>query len=401
MVEKQIKILLVEDNPADAGLLKATLSAPGASRFEITQVDRLKEALSRLTSQPFDVLLLDLSLPDSTGLGTVASIQQTSKHIPIIVLTGNEDEQVGIDAVRQGVQDYLVKGLIPERVLVQAIDYAIERKRIDEELRAANEEMDQRVRQRTKDLQSTVEALHNEVNERLRVEEALKASHIQLRSMASELSLVEERERRSIALLLHDHIGQLLAMAKIKLGSVKKGSPDTMAKPIEDVRELIEEAISSTRSLTLQISPPMLYTLGLGPSLETICEKFKSDYNIACSFEDDEKPKILTDDFRAVLFRSVGELLANVAKHSNAKNVKVQLCRKNNHVEIKVQDDGTGFEPSELGKHPSTVMGFGLLSIRERLNHLGGTFSLESAPGKGTTVTITAPLPPETPATQK
>jgi signal transduction histidine kinase len=392
MTEKTIKVLLVEDNPADAGLLRASLSAPDKVKFEIVEVARLREALSRLSGEQFDVLLLDLSLPDSTGIDTVSAAQKTAKHIPIIVLTGNDDEQLGIEAVRNGVQDYLVKGQIPERLLVRAIGYAIERKQAEEALRAANEEMEERVRRRTKDLQNAVSALQEEVNERLRAEQALKTSHQQLRSLASELSLVEERERRRIAELLHDHIGQLLAMAKIKLGGAKKTAlSDNTNKSIDDVRQLLEEAIASTRSLTLQVSPPMLYTLGLDAALEAACAKFNSDYGIECIFEEDDKPKELTEDFRAILFRAVSELLFNIAKYAKATSVKVSLGRKNNYVEVKVTDNGVGFSPSEVDSRPAKA-GFGLLSIRERLSHLGGSFSIESAPGKGTTITLTAPL---------
>jgi signal transduction histidine kinase len=393
MAEKTIKVLLVEDNPADAGLLRASLKTAAAAEFDIVHVIRLSDALKRLKEDNFDILLLDLTLPDSTGFETVTRIQKQSDKIPIIVLTGNEDEQLGTDAVKQGVQDYLVKGQIPERLLVRSIEYAIERKQTEKELKAAKDELEERVRKRTSDLQSTVEALHSEVNERLRTEQALRASQVQLRSMASELSLVEERERRSIALLLHDHIGQLLAMAKIKLGTAKKeaDSKNTIST-LNDTSSLIEQAISSTRSLTLQISPPMLYTLGLGAALETICEKFRIDYGINCTFKDDEKAKSLTEDFRAVLFRSASELLVNIAKHAKAKNVSVTLGRTNKHVEVKVRDDGIGFEPSELTIKPVAQMGFGLLSIRERITHLGGTVTIDSAPGKGTTVTLTAPV---------
>ncbi|MDO8302137.1 MAG: response regulator, partial [Sedimentisphaerales bacterium] len=258
MVEQNIKILLIEDNLADAGLLKASLATANGSKFKIEHAVRLKDALAKLSSEHFDVLLLDLSLPDSTGLETVSAIQKISKHIPIIVLTGNEDEELGIEAVRKGVQDYLVKGQIPERLLIRAIEYAIERKQAEDQLRAANEEMEEKVRQRTRDLQNTVSALQNEVNERLRTEEALRASQLQLRSLTSELSLAEERERHSIALLLHDHIGQILAMAKIKLGGARKLAAEKDAvEIIDDVRGLIDEAINSTRSLTLQISSPM------------------------------------------------------------------------------------------------------------------------------------------------
>jgi signal transduction histidine kinase len=393
MTEQTITILLVEDNPADAGLLKATLLGADGGRFKIIPAIRLKDALEKLRNEHFDVLLLDLSLPDSMGLDTISAIQKTSKHIPIIVLTGNDDEELGIEAVRHGVQDYLVKGLIPERVLIQAIDYAIERKRIEEELRTAKEEMEERVRQRTRDLQNTVAALQDEVNERLRTEEALRASQLQLRSLTSELSLAEERERRSIALLLHDHIGQLMAMAKIKLGGLKKiATAKNAVQLIDDVRGLIDEAINSTRSLTLQISPPILYTLGLGAAIATACENFKNDYGIDCKFEDDETSKVLTDDFRATLFRSVNELLLNIAKHAKAKSVRVSFGRKNNHIQIMVRDNGVGFNVSEVTSRPASSVGFGLMSIRERLGHLGGTFTIESAPGKGTTITLTAPL---------
>lgn len=393
MVEKLIKVLLIEDNPADAGLLRAVLDIVTSAKFEIVHVKRLSEALSKIQEANFDVLLLDLSLPDSTGIETVTRIQKASSRMPIIVLTGNEDEQLGTEAVRHGVQDYLVKGQIPERLLVRSIEYAIERKQTEQQLKAAKDELEERVRRRTKDLQNTVEALHSEVNERLRTEQALRTSQVQLRSMASELSLVEERERRSIALLLHDHIGQLLAMSKIKLGDVKKaGHSGVLDEPVAEVRNLIDQAIAATRSLTLQISPPMLYTLGLGAAVETICEKFKSDYGIECIFKDDENPKELSDDFRAVLFRSVGELLLNVAKHAKADKVIVSLARTNKHLELKVQDNGIGFEPDEFHIKPAAQMGFGLLSIRERLTHLGGTFEIKSTPGEGTTVTLTAPL---------
>jgi signal transduction histidine kinase len=136
----------------------------------------------------------------------------------------------------------------------------------------------------------------------------------------------------------------------------------------------------------------MLYTLGLGAAMETACEKFKSDYDIACSFEDDEKPKVLTDDFRATMFRSINELLLNIAKHAKATSVKVSYIRKGHQAQITVRDNGIGFDAAEVISRPSGHTGFGLMSIRERLSHLGGTFVIESAPGKGTTVTITAPV---------
>jgi len=105
-----IRILLVEDSPTDADLLRQTLSQASAGRFEFTWVERLEDALARLIEQSFDVLLLDLSLPDSSGPETYRRAHNAAPRLPIVVLTGADDESVGLAAVQEGVQDYLVKG---------------------------------------------------------------------------------------------------------------------------------------------------------------------------------------------------------------------------------------------------------------------------------------------------
>lgn len=267
-----------------------------------------------------------------------------------------------------------------------------ERKKTEQELERAKEELEHRVKERTKQLQSAVESLQGEVSERLLAEQALRTSQRELRSLASELSVAELRERRRIAVLLHEHIGQLLAAIKIKLGGVQATVlSDGPAKSIEEIRWLTEDAIKSTRSLTSEISPPSLYTLGLGAALDEMCEKFRAGHDIACAFEDDGKAPAITEDLRGVLFRAVDELLMNVVKHAHATSVKVSLCSPNNLVELKIQDNGIGFNLSELEAHPATDVGFGLLSIRERLNHLGGSVSIASAPG-GTSVTLVLPI---------
>jgi PAS domain S-box-containing protein len=129
-----IRILLVEDSPSDADILRQTLSQAGADRFEFTWVERLEEALERLAEQSFDVLLLDLSLPDSSGPETFRRARKAAPGMPIVVLTGAGDERVGLAAVQEGVQDYLVKGQADGRQIARAIRYAIERKQAEEQL---------------------------------------------------------------------------------------------------------------------------------------------------------------------------------------------------------------------------------------------------------------------------
>lgn len=231
-----------------------------------------------------------------------------------------------------------------------------------------------------------------DVTERKRAEEKIYAYQEQLRSLASELSLIEERERRRIATGLHDHIGQSLAIAKLKLASLREliSSIDFVGS-LDEIHELIDQAIQYTRSLTFELSPPILYELGFEAALEWLAEQIQEQHRILVNFEDDKKPKPLVNDVRVLLFQAVRELLINVVKHAQARKAKISVRRENNNIKIIVEDDGVGFFPPEdklLGK----TRRFGLFSIRERLKYLGGLMEIESKPGQGTRVTLVAPL---------
>ncbi len=139
-----VKILLVEDSPSDADLLQQTLQQGGLPRFELTCVERLDAAFACLGNEPFDVLLLDLSLPDSNGAETFQRVRRAAPAVPIVVLTGASDESTGLEAVRSGVQDYLVKGQTDGRQITRAIRYAIERRRAEEALQKARVEAERR-----------------------------------------------------------------------------------------------------------------------------------------------------------------------------------------------------------------------------------------------------------------
>ena len=130
---RPLKILLVEDNAGDAHLLRVALKKAEAPGFQITHVMRLAEATESLLREQFDLVFLDLSLPDSDGLDTVTRVCDLARHTPIVVLTSLEDEALAIKAVRQGAQDYLIKGQTDAPLLLRAIHYAIERKRAEEE----------------------------------------------------------------------------------------------------------------------------------------------------------------------------------------------------------------------------------------------------------------------------
>ncbi len=132
-MDAEVRVLLIEDNAGDASLLTGQLMRDPLTRWEITHEQQLKDGLLELASRPFDVVLLDLSLPDSAGLDTLTHVLAAAPETPVVVLTGLEDAAVGVEAVRKGAQDYLVKDQISGRALVRAVQYALERKRANEE----------------------------------------------------------------------------------------------------------------------------------------------------------------------------------------------------------------------------------------------------------------------------
>ncbi|HVT91158.1 MAG TPA: PAS domain-containing protein [Tepidisphaeraceae bacterium] len=141
MNSKPIKVLLVEDNPADAVLMRETLAESHYGEFSVTVVSRLDTAIQRLTEEPFDIVLLDLGLPDSQGLDTLKRLRKQSRAIPLVVLTGLSDEAMGVQALQNGAQDYLVKGETAGNLMARAVRYAIERKNAEEAFLASEQRL--------------------------------------------------------------------------------------------------------------------------------------------------------------------------------------------------------------------------------------------------------------------
>ncbi len=259
-----------------------------------------------------------------------------------------------------------------------------------------------------------------DVTEEKDAQEKLRRYQSQLRSLASELSLVEEHERRRLAAALHDHVGQTLALTKLKLGSLAdraRPASGWLARLFEKVlvrlglkshvwtaaehdacftelKSLIESTIRDTRSLIFELSPPILYELGFESALVWLAQRFSEQHNLDCRVVDDGRPKPLQDDFRIVLFQAVRELLFNVVKHARAGQAVIRVARADRHIHVSVEDDGVGFDPAEViaDAESSRLHGFGLFSTRERLDFLGGSMHIDSAPGCGTRVLIVAPL---------
>ncbi len=218
-----------------------------------------------------------------------------------------------------------------------------------------------------------------------------------MRLLTSELSMTEERERRRMASYLHDVIGQTLTLCKLKIRSIQLSSSNDMSgNTLQELRELIEQSITNTQSLTFELCPPILYELNLEAAIEWLAEQFHMQHSMSFEVEDDGRHKPVRIEDRVILFQAVREVFMNVVKHSEAKKVTVKVGREDSAIRIVIHDDGVGFDvDAKAIPDKAAGGGFGLFNIRERLGSLGGLLSIESSPGNGTTVSITSPLTDE------
>jgi PAS domain S-box-containing protein len=224
-------------------------------------------------------------------------------------------------------------------------------------------------------------------------EELESARHqAQLRGLAAQVALAEERERERIARGLHDELGQLLALVKVRLGGLRQlTAPGELAERTQEIRELVDQAIRETRSLTFELSSPILKELGLESAIRSLSDRMGTENNIRVHVRTDRRPKPLAHDVGVLLYRAVRELLLNAVKHAQAHQVEISVGRVGDQIRILVGDDGVGFEVPEAGQLGPTG-GFGLFSIEEGLGHIGGRLEIDSAPGKGTRALLIAPL---------
>jgi len=234
-----------------------------------------------------------------------------------------------------------------------------------------------------------------DISERKHVERELHDYQEQLRSLASKLTLSEEHERRRIAGGLHDSIIQPLVFIKMKLETLLNKAEDgeKLSASMIRMRDEVAQLITMTREFTFDLSYPILYEFGLEAAMEEwLKEKVEGKYDLKTKFSDDGVEKPIGDDMRTFLFGAFRELLVNIIKHANAKEINVAVSADNGKITVRVEDDGIGFDCSETQPVMTKESGFGLFGIRDRLEYLGGNFKIESKVASGTVVTLCAPL---------
>jgi PAS domain S-box-containing protein len=224
-------------------------------------------------------------------------------------------------------------------------------------------------------------------------ERQIVAYQDRLRSLASELGFAEERERRRIAAGLHDRVSQNLVLSQIRLKMLHDacGDPD-QRRTLEEVMDVLARTETDTRELTFEICPPVLYELGFGPALEWLAEQHERRYGLAIEVRADGDLGEIDPDLAGLLFQVARELLQNAADHARARRVSLAARRHAGKLELRVTDDGIGFDPERRPPAGHGGRGFGLFGVQERLRHEGGSLEIDSAPGRGTRVTAIVPI---------
>ncbi|NQU43677.1 PAS domain S-box protein [bacterium] len=248
-----------------------------------------------------------------------------------------------------------------------------QRKIAEERLLKLNAELEDRVRARTAELEQRAE---------------------QLARLASELTLAEQRERRRLAQILHDHLQQLLVGAKFGLEALVRRVPEDQKDRVVQIDDLLTESIRASRSLTMELSPPILHEAGLAAGLEWLSRWMAEKHGLEVNLKGDSDATTDREDVKVLLFQSTRELLFNVVKHAGVTQARVELTRQgDDHLRVEVSDGGVGFETSEMWDRSSRMSGgFGLFSIRERLQMLGGRLEISSEPQHGSRFTLIAPM---------
>lgn len=224
-----------------------------------------------------------------------------------------------------------------------------------------------------------------------RAQEQLLAYQKSLRSLAAQLSVTEQRERRRLAEGLHDRIGQSLALISIRLDEARHNAGDVKLRTmLAEIQDMTAEVIKETRTLTFDLCPPILHELGLTRAVEWLATHFQTTYGLDVRVEKRGDVGDVCEETRFLLFPAVRELLTNVVKHAGAHEVLVRIVGENGKIRVSVKDDGVGLDRSRMSACLNGQEGFGLFNIREHVTYMGGTVEMYSKPGEGTEVVLEA-----------
>lgn len=363
--------------------------------FKVFQADNGHEGLSLFRQENPDVVLVDLRMPGLNGLDVIMAIKEESPDTPVIVVSGTGVLADAINAIRLGAWDYVTKPIDDMEILEHIVSKAFERAQLIKQNRDHQKQLEEEVWRRTQELRETNSKLIAEIHERVQAERKIVEYQNQLRALVSQLTISEEKERKRLATEVHDSLGQPIAIMKLKVDSLlATGNLPEMSDFLCEMQTMLIDIIEQTQQITKDLGCPLLQQLGFKAAVE---EWFHSDiekkYGLQTLVEDEGFPDV-DDETAATLFRAIRELSMNVIKHAQAKHINVTLSQCNGQRHVRITDDGVGFDLAKLGQGASSGGGYGLFSIKERIEYMNGSFEIQSQSGEGTVAKISLPLEP-------
>jgi len=344
-MEQAIRILALDDNPYAIRLIREILSDVPHLEFDLCHEQRLDAALATLRTTDFDIILLDLSLPDSFGLDTFSETHKAAPHTPVVILTNSDDDSLAAEAVGLGAQDYLVKNELDGRLLARSIRYAIQRQQAAKELN-------------------------------------------RLQKAVAEMSL---REQRRIGMQLHDGLGQHLTglayMGK-SLHEALKREDSPHSEEAGEVARLIVVAQHQIRGIVKGLHPVDVDAAGLNIALMQLTRSISKMCGVKCTFESEEQVLINDNTAATELFQIAQEAINNALKHAKAERIEIRLDRTDHGVLLSIADDGEG-----LSGPLSEIRGMGTQIMKYRAGTIGASLDIHPSPSGGVQVSCT--LTPE------
>ena len=425
MPEQNIQVLLVEDNEEHVQLLRRLLLESDNPVFEVTQFSALRPALDALVMPGFSLVLLDLSLPDSAGLETFMRMKERAPDLPIVVLSGTDDETLAVETVQRGAQDYLVKGRVDDRILVRSLRYALERKKAQHELKQARDDLERRVAERTSELLAANENLQKEVAERKRVENALLESNRQVGEALEKLRETQEqviqRERlhalgsmaSGIAHDFNNALAPILGFSEVLLRSPEALRDEPRARGyVEMIHTAAEDSakiVARLREFYRYREENDLFTpVSLNDLIQQVISltepRWKdqaqaSGVNVTIKTELENIPTVSGNEaeLRELLFNIVFNAIDAFPERGT---ITFRTSTRERSALLQVADTGIGMteevrsrclEPFFSTKDKRGT-GLGLGIVYGIVRRHDGTIEIDSAPGHGTVVTISLPL---------
>jgi two-component system, NarL family, sensor histidine kinase UhpB len=357
-MDSNYKILFLEDNRDDVELMEHELRSAKID-FVATQVSKKKEILDRVKEFDPNIILVDYSLPSFNGIEAYRMIKAEKPHIPFILVTGALSEQVALEFLEEGVDDFILKSSFKR--LPSAIVNAVRKKDVE--------------------------------RERHRMGLELQKSHSELMSLIERQDRAIEEERTNIARDLHDELGQVLTALKIDVSMLKRGV--LSGKPLsgieaefKSITDLIDRITQSVKRISKGLRPEALEDLGIVEAIRYQVQEFGKRNNIECELNLPTVPPFIDSTLSITLFRIVQEALTNIMRHAQATKVRVNLEIRDDVLFVNIQDNGVGISSREIESSKS----LGLIGLRERVRAMRGRFSISGGTEGGTTISVLLPL---------